>query len=69
MLTMEDWASVRHLHSQGISCRAIVRKRGLSRNTDRKYLADARDLRLSAYDLRFLLRLHLALGGFGRNLR
>ena len=69
MLTMEDWASVRHLHSQGLPYRAIARKRGLSRNTDRKYLADARDLRLSAYDLRFLLRLHLALGGFGRNLR
>ena len=42
MLTMEDWASVRHLHSQGLSCRAIARKLGLSRNTVRKYLADSR---------------------------
>ena len=39
---MEDWASVRHLHSQGLSGRAIARKLGLSRNTVRKYLADSR---------------------------
>jgi len=42
VLTMEDWASVRHLHSQGLSCRAIARRLALSRNTVQKYLADPR---------------------------
>lgn len=41
-MTMEDWAAVRHLHSQGLSARAIARKLDLSRNTVRKYLADSR---------------------------
>ncbi|NNN16916.1 MAG: hypothetical protein HKL79_00925 [Thermoplasmata archaeon] len=44
---------------------------GLETHRDRTpYLdTDARDLRLSASDLRFLLRLQPALGAFGRNLR
>ena len=39
---MEEWAHVRHLHSQGVSIRAIAEQTGFSRNTVRAYLRTSR---------------------------
>ena len=38
MLTMEQWATVRHLHDEGLTDSAIARRLGLARNTVVKYL-------------------------------
>ena len=43
---MEEWTHVRHLHSQGLSIRAIAEQTGFSRNTVRGYL---RSYRLPRY--------------------